>query len=654
MGSTTDEVGLVDPERCCARTTSQSREQILVVPPLECAWLPADGYTIHDSCCMILFEARGTNDVTVLLTSQFGSRRRSWYVGEREALPCHGSRKEEGNIQTGYTIIIGSHRNSCVKIEKNGMVVCLVETPKGANGSMSGHPMHLSGYDFRPFWIWYSCGEIRIGHGKDGGDMSSCWCTWRDVEPIRDIRYVGLSCWDCHVGYRNVRVVPGVLKEEDDVTCKIRMTTEEKEYQMIGMGMCDADMNDAWLIGDTKRDFSMDIDTLFHTCLGVLQREVCLCNVCGILCALDSLSCGRGDGMEGYIAFAAAHIETLCQDEAYVEGFRALPLPVMERIIKHQSIPSSEMIVYNAVRLWAGGDDAFMSAGPGTPTKEMRESSNTSRYNSGADSLLPHVRFPLMTIDELKAIQMSALHSRSNMLQGLVQEALEFHRQPEINGKSIMDPSISVNGVVDRALLHQNGIMRFRQRCPSGCIPLVYMYDGDTNGVCHFIATRYGSQSWANPVSAGLITVAASSPPSRCGTDPKSLVDRNFTRVNFAGPRRTLDGSVESWWMVDLGERHRLRCTRYSLRHDGSSDYLRDWCLQGSVDGVSWKTLISHSNDQTLKMSGQYASWPIRDHGNGYRFRYFKVLQTVPNSSAPNPTHVSLSHFDLYGDFFFH
>lgn len=107
--------------------------------------------------------------------------------------------------------------------------------------------------------------------------------------------------------------------------------------------------------------------------------------------------------------------------------------------------------------------------------------------------------------------------------------------------------------------------------------------------------------------------------------------------------------------MIDLGEHHRLRCTRYCLRHDGSADFLRDWCLQGSSDGFNWETLILHTNDQTLRMSGQYASWPVRKCGRESQntHRYFRIFQTVPNAMAPNPTHVSLSNIDLYGDFFF-
>lgn len=598
-----------------------SREQILVVPPLECAWLPGDGYTIDDSSGSsgtgIYFEARGTNDVTILLTSEFGSRRCPWYGGGGG-----GSLGVEGRMPCGYTIIIGSHRNSCVKIEKNGKMVCMVQT-----GGV--HPMQLSGCAFKSFWVSYARGEIRVGYGED-----ACYCVWKDDDPVGGIRYVGLSCWDSHVGYRNVRMVCGDDDHHHHDDDGERKTTNAA----------------AAAAADTSITGGNDEMMLSDVCLKALLRYVSVGTVCDILGTLDSVCCEGDEVLEECVSFAATHIETLLSEE-YRDGFRSLPLMMVARIARHQAIPCSEMVVYNAVRIWAGGDDAFLSAGPGTPMKDMRR---ISYYNSGADSLLPHVRFPLMMLEDLEAIRASSLHVRSVMLQNLVQEAFEFHKNSEnLHGKSLLDPSISVNGVVDRVLLDQHGSMRFRQRCPRGCVPLVFMYDGDTNGVCHYIGTQYGNQAWVNPVSAGLIHVSASSPASRCGTDPKALVDASFSRVNFAGPRRTQEGRLESWWMIDLGEHHRLRCTRYSLRHDGSSDFLRDWCLQGSLDGESWETLISHSCDQTLKMSGQYASWPIRDTRQ-QTYRYFKILQTVPNHGAPNPMHVSLSHVDLYGDFFLH
>ena len=131
--------------------------------------------------------------------------------------------------------------------------------------------------------------------------------------------------------------------------------------------------------------------------------------------------------------------------------------------------------------------------------------------------------------------------------------------------------------------------------------------------------------------------VRASSPACR-STDPKALVGNNFARCNFAGPRMEngqlsrcvlslpawlparlpaclykvnvplvglgatpgnpklltpsppccIGPSIRfcccscccSWWVLDLGPGHQLICNHYTLRHDGSHDFLRSWVLQ--------------------------------------------------------------------------
>ena len=72
--------------------------------------------------------------------------------------------------------------------------------------------------------------------------------------------------------------------------------------------------------------------------------------------------------------------------------------------------------------------------------------------------------------------------------------------------------------------------------------------------------------------------VRASSPSCR-NTDPKAVVSGLFLRNNFAGPRYE-DGQLQSWWLVDLGPGHRLIINYYTLRHDGSQDFLRNWVLE--------------------------------------------------------------------------
>ncbi len=46
--------------------------------------------------------------------------------------------------------------------------------------------------------------------------------------------------------------------------------------------------------------------------------------------------------------------------------------------------------------------------------------------------------------------------------------------------------------------------------------------------------------------------------------------------------RRYVNGQPDTWWLVDLGEAHTLLLTYYTMRHDGSTDFVRSWALQVS------------------------------------------------------------------------
>lgn len=69
--------------------------------------------------------------------------------------------------------------------------------------------------------------------------------------------------------------------------------------------------------------------------------------------------------------------------------------------------------------------------------------------------------------------------------------------------------------------------------------------------------------------------VTASSPSCRT-TDPKGVVSGKFMRNNAAGQRP--DGAA--WWQIDLGAQHSLLCNYYTIRHDASTTYPRNWTLQ--------------------------------------------------------------------------
>lgn len=58
---------------------------------------------------------------------------------------------------------------------------------------------------FERYWISVLDGRIIVGKGEPGQSIVH---EWSDPSPNFKIKYVGLSSWDKHVGYRNVRVLP--------------------------------------------------------------------------------------------------------------------------------------------------------------------------------------------------------------------------------------------------------------------------------------------------------------------------------------------------------------------------------------------------------------------------------------------------------------
>ncbi len=230
----------------------------------------------------------GDNDVTVLLKPQSGSRR--WqHISEHldpgpaaRAPPMQGSRDvgaagaaaerqrpasssgRSSPVERNYTVILGSHRNKCLKFEKDGELCCMVcggpnvccmmsvgytwRLSRGAievgawldvlDGPVSGrveshartlppysttHPVTyfpdpspctsqvenvpgatLPATTFTRYWINYEAGSITVGTGEPG--PSNAHYCWTDPDPIEDIRYAALSAWDKHVAYRNIRL----------------------------------------------------------------------------------------------------------------------------------------------------------------------------------------------------------------------------------------------------------------------------------------------------------------------------------------------------------------------------------------------------------------------------------------------------------------
>ena len=144
--------------------------------------------------------------------------------------------------------------------------------------------------------------------------------------------------------------------------------------------------------------------------------------------------------------------------------------------------------------------------------------------------------------------------------------------------------------------------------------------------------------------------------PGRIDASPKRI---NVTRssddqgdvTDLVGRRKEkVSGTMNkenSWWCVDLTKTYSLYLTHYTLRQAKGWPIIRNWRLEGSLDGHRWTTLRDHVNDNGLgnRPAYQSATWEV--YGETLAFRYFRIMQTGKNSSQTHS--LFLAGMELYG-----
>ncbi|KAL3700362.1 hypothetical protein R1sor_018384 [Riccia sorocarpa] len=329
--------------------------------------------------------------------------------------------------------------------------------------------------------------------------------------------------------------------------------------------------------------------------------------------------------------------------------FLQLDFTSFQRILQHLDLRvTSEEKVLGAVLMWAANCNGV--SGWEDADALLKDTGKAEIFTDRGEELkclLPLVRFPFMPVTVLRKLQDSILCKVIPTLKDLILEALDYLEKGSLSGTS--QSSVAWSG---RLVSFPKTVLRFT---PRSCTykELQYICDGDRNGVFYYIGTLYGQHPWMNPVLMKKIVVTASSPPSRY-TDAKTVVSRNFQDVvafqgtSFAGPCME-GGRISAWWKVDLGKNHQLICNYYTIRQDGSANFIRSWSFQGSSDGVNWTELSCHSNEQTISRPGQYASWPVRGASASIPFRFFRIFLNGPATDTSSPWNLCICYIELYG-----
>ena len=115
------------------------------------------------------------------------------------------SSSSSSSPEPSYTVILGSHRNSCLKFERDGVTVASARHGPGARLPASG-----AGF-FLKVWVNVDCSKGLIAVGVGGSPGSPPFTCWRDPSPwpreqAERVRHVGLSAWDAALAYRSIRV----------------------------------------------------------------------------------------------------------------------------------------------------------------------------------------------------------------------------------------------------------------------------------------------------------------------------------------------------------------------------------------------------------------------------------------------------------------
>ncbi|CAL1383682.1 unnamed protein product [Linum trigynum] len=155
----------------------EKEKKFLTVAPFQCAWRKDLKFREAGRGC-VAFDAFAHNDVTVVFRENVGT------------LHYHYKRDNSPH----YTVILGSNRNRRLKIEADGKTEVDVEG------------IGLCSSTFQSYWISIYDGLISIGKGRY--PFQNLMFQWLHSNPNCNVRYVGLSSWDRHVGYRNVNVLP--------------------------------------------------------------------------------------------------------------------------------------------------------------------------------------------------------------------------------------------------------------------------------------------------------------------------------------------------------------------------------------------------------------------------------------------------------------
>ena len=165
------------------------------------------------------------------------------------------------------------------------------------------------------------------------------------------------------------------------------------------------------------------------------------------------------------------------------------------------------------------------------------------------------------------------------------------------------------------------------------------------NGIINWLGeNKDAAEAFTNPVDRGLLN--------------GQLWDADITSVGIkaatnhsastSGSSRIHTFSYEgSNCVFDFGEGNGVQPTRIGIQHQAhSDDQLRNFVIQGSVDGNGWDDLVVGVNDTTISGASSWGSWAVTATEH---YRYIRIIVTGLNSSSAR--RLVFGEFEIWGEY---
>lgn len=307
-------------------------------------------------------------------------------------------------------------------------------------------------------------------------------------------------------------------------------------------------------------------------------------NVCHIISVAEMLPSCRSLYAQS-VAFIARRLKAVLEANA-AETISGLPEACVHDVLSSGDLfVLEESTCFCFVAKWAGGGQRLQSL----------------------ERMVSLLRFHLLSTSDLLQIQTSALYAASALLRNLVDDALDFTRQGSSLSFSNETITLAESG---RRVVRQSLRQRSLRKISNMFTEIPFMSEGDHKGVLYHLGTCYETKPWVNPLTTRKVVVTASGKGRH--TVSRYITSQHYHPISHALPCRDEAGQLSTYWMIDLGEQHRLICNYYSIRSDSCKRGPQSWVLEASIDGEHWSVLRQHVNDHSMMQPAHYHSWQAR------------------------------------------